>query len=604
MSNISMPSNSANIAALLERAKAQHQAGDLLPAKAAYLEVLAQAPDQAEALYLAGALDHQLGDQTEAVRKLTRALAVLPNYLPALEMLGAAAAKAGMFEQAADSFAAAIAQKPAAPELHYNHGVVLFQAGRYDKAETALRQVVTLNPTHAEAFYLFANALRLQGQNEAAANAYARLIAIKPAHARALDEYGGVLFELGRIQEAEHIIRRAIAAAPELANPYTNLGRLYHTDAVRAGEALALHDQSIARAPNYAEAHNNRGVALQLIGRTEDALAAYDKAIALKPNYAEAHRNKGLASLMLRRWKEGWTENEWRFKCRGIAFTARDFPQPVWQGKAPDGALLLWGEQGIGDEILYGSMVGDLVERGYSLVWEADARLKPLIARSYPGIRVIARTSPPDHATTGADISAQISTTSLGQYLRAATDSFPAPRRYLRADSTRAATYRERLCAGGKTRVIGISWASANQRFGAHKSSHLAAWQALCTAAGPDTRFVDLQYGDTARERGDAGMELMHFGDLDLMDDIDGLAALITACDHVVSVSNTTAHLACALNVPTSVLVPIGNGQLWYWGAEGRRTPWYPSATIFRQPEPGRWEDVLSTVAQDIATAP
>ncbi len=115
---------------------------------------------------------------------------------------------------------------------------------------------------------------------------------------------------------------------------------------------------------------------------------------------------------------------------------------------------------------------------------------------------------------------------------------------------------------------------------------------------------MDLQYGDTVAERAQAGFDLVHLDDLDLFGDIDGLAALITACDRVVSVSNTTAHLASALGIPTAVVVPFGNGQLWYWGNDGTRTPWYPSARIFRQREAGQWDDVLASVAQEFIAPP
>ena len=120
----------------------------------------------------------------------------------------------------------------------------------------------------------------------------------------------------------------------------------------------------------------------------------------------------------------------------------------------------------------------------------------------------------------------------------------------------------------------------------------------------PGVRFVDLQYGDTAAERTELasslGVTLQHVPDLDLFDDLDGLAALVAACDAVVTVSNTTAHLAGALGVPVSVLVPSGNGRLWYWGT-GDRTGWYPSMRLYRQPAGGAWEPAVAAVAADLA---
>jgi hypothetical protein len=254
----------------------------------------------------------------------------------------------------------------------------------------------------------------------------------------------------------------------------------------------------------------------------------------------------------------------------------------------------------LGDEIFYAAMVEDLLGRGH-LIWEADPRLLPLIQRTYPGVAAVARVTPPDHATSDDGIAAQVSTASLGQYVRKTKAQFPKTRRaYLQADKARAGQYRERLLPNGKKRLIGVSWLSQNPHFGMHKSSALTDWAPIWTAAGAEAQFVDLQYGDTASQRAAAPLALAHLDDLDLFNDIDGLAALIAACDQVITVSNTTAHLAGALGVAVSVLVPAGNGNLWYWSA-GMENAWYPSARIFRQTRLNAWDDVVARVAAQVA---
>jgi ADP-heptose:LPS heptosyltransferase len=187
---------------------------------------------------------------------------------------------------------------------------------------------------------------------------------------------------------------------------------------------------------------------------------------------------------------------------------------------------------------------------------------------------------------------------SLAQFFRPSADSFPEAPCYLRADEKRAQVYRAQLNLAPGERLVGISWISRNAAIGAHKSSDLSAWSDVLQT--PGVRFVNLQYGDTTAER--AGTNLLNIDGLDLRDDLDGLAALMTACDLVVTVSNTTAHLAGALGVPTWVLVPAGAGKLWYWGQAGDSTPWYPSITIMRQAVQGQWQDVFSRVAARLAT--
>ncbi|HVT55080.1 MAG TPA: hypothetical protein VHD34_03395, partial [Xanthobacteraceae bacterium] len=120
----------------------------------------------------------------------------------------------------------------------------------------------------------------------------------------------------------------------------------------------------------------------------------------------------------------------------------------------------------------------------------------------------------------------------------------------------------------------------------------------------PEFQFVDLQYGDTAGERTALrekhGISIQHLDEIDNTNDIDGLAALIEACDAVVTVSNTTAHLAGALGKPVWILVPQGHGRLWYWFRDRTDSPWYPGARIVRQ-QPGQsWADLVTSIVPEI----
>ena len=113
----------------------------------------------------------------------------------------------------------------------------------------------------------------------------------------------------------------------------------------------------------------------------------------------------------------------------------------------------------------------------------------------------------------------------------------------------------------------------------------------------PGFDYVDLQYGDTVDERVKAESEhrimLQHIDEIDNLTNIDGLASLIDACDIVISVSNTTAHLAAALGKPVIVLLPNNDALFWYWHRDSGTTPWYPTARMFRRSDTGLWQDVI-----------
>ena len=352
-------------------------------------------------------------------------------------------------------------------------------------------------------------------------------------------------------------------------------------------------------------------MATEFQGDFKAALEGYGEVLQANPDYVEARWNKSLLHLMLRQYGEGWREYECRLSPLRRTRPKRPFPQPRWEGRRDlPGALLVWGEQGLGDEVLYARMVGELVDAGMDILCEVEPRLIPLLQRSWPTMRLVPAApsrKPPDPATLGPEIAAQIPMGSLGQFLRPDLAAFPTSASYLRADEARAGRYRQQVQAQSTPGnvVVGISWASKNPDIGLHKSIALKDWAPILQI--PGISFVDLQYGDTASERGEAekvlGVHVQHLPEPDLFHDIDGVAALVAACDLVITVSNTTAHIAGALGIPTWVLLPRGNGKLWYWGT-AETTPWYPSARLFRQEAAGDWSGVIAAVAAALRANP
>jgi ADP-heptose:LPS heptosyltransferase len=245
-------------------------------------------------------------------------------------------------------------------------------------------------------------------------------------------------------------------------------------------------------------------------------------------------------------------------------------------------------------------MLRELQARADTVVLEVEPRLVTLFTRSFPGVRVIALT-PELHA---GPVDAQVPLGSLCGILRGGWDAFAQTMPgYLRADAGLAASLRARLNRDGRP-VIGLSWSSSNPRLSKFKSAQLRDFEPLLRRS--DCRFVDLQYGDTTEERAaverELGVRVEHLDEIDNLNDIDGLAALITACDRVVTVSNTTAHLAGALGTPAAVLLPYGQGRHWYWFSDRLDSPWYPCATLCRQPAAGDWTGIFEDLARELAT--
>lgn len=553
---------------------------------------------------------------------------------------------------------------PDQPRIHALLGQALVHLGRHQEALAAFDQALALGAAGAGLHGNRADALAALGRRDEAVQGYDRALAIKPDSVNEWCNRGAVLQELGRYDEAAASFQRAVALAPEFAPAHYNRGLVFAA-LKRHGEALASFDRALALAPDYADAHNNRANALDQLGRQVDALAAadralalapahrpalvtraiilrklgraadalascdralalmaddadtlivrgdvlidlerfdeavaaYDRVIALDPDGVAAKWNKSLLCLGLGRFQEGWALYDYRWQGQK-GLSPRPYHQPRWNGGRVDGPLLIWSEQGIGDEILHSGMIEDVLGRTDEVVIEAEPRLQGLFKRSFPRAKVI----PFSDALYRGEVRAQVAMGSLGRFFRNGWGDFPQRERgYLVADPARAQGYRRRLAADGKA-LIGLTWKS-RAISGKSKSTTLDEIEGLLRL--PGCRFVDLQYGDTRAEREAAerelGIRIEHLDDVDNMNDIDALAALIAACDCVVAVSNVTAHLAGAIGQRTWVMVPHGSGRLWFWFHQGEDSPWYPRVHVRRQKPAQSWSDLVASFTGEVA---
>ncbi|MDX2223291.1 MAG: tetratricopeptide repeat protein [Rhodospirillaceae bacterium] len=581
------------------RAVTARARGDTAAAAAGLRRVLAADPRHVGALHQLAILALGESRPTEALVLAERALAIDPDAPDLHDARGVALAALGRFSDAAASFRAAVARQHDPPiTLLSNLALCLMRAQRPDEAIPVLRQVLALAPDTVDAMTNLGGVLGLKGETAEADSLLTRAVQRAPANAAALNNLAMVREKQGRPHDAATLARRALAVNPAMAEAHFTLAAaLSEQGAIDA--AIAAYGRSIELAPTRVEAHINLAAALQERGDTAGALAATEQAIALKPDHGDAHFNCAMLLFALGRFDQAWAAYDWRWRTPAVPARWRDFPQPRWRGEPlPAGRkLLVWAEQGVGDEILYATLLPDLIARGFNLVFECDPRLVTLFARSFPGVTVAARRDPPDAATQDPTIAAQTPAADVGRHLRRRAADFKPVRRLLQADPQRQAACRRALDGDGV--VVGLSWLSRNARFRARKSTRLADWSNLL--ARPGLRWVDLQYGETADDRATLDpavrARLTRLPGLDLTNDLDGVAAAAAACDVVVTVCNTTAHIAAALGVPTWVLVPHARGRLWWTFTAGSASPWYASVRFFRQGQDGDWTGPLADIA-------
>ena len=484
------------------------------------------------------------------------------------------------------------------------------QAGNLQAAEKIYEDVIKQDCNNADALHLLGLVHHQKNDNAQAGELIERAIKLRPDQAEFAYNLGKVRAAQERWTDSAGANLSALAVKPDYAAAHCNLGIALLWQG-RPGAAEKSFRDAINYESESAPAWSGLGLSLRHQGNQVDADAAWERAIELQPDFAEAHYNLSTLRLAAKDFDRGWPGFGWRAGADPSSFDPQSgdvypFSQPRWCGESLDQKnIFLWGEQGLGDQVLFAGLISELLEKGARIYLECEPRLVDLFKRSMPDITVIARTRPIPAKLSDAHIDVQCPLGDLGQYLRPNLTAFRHHDGYLVSDETKTSVLRSRYqeYAQGK-QIIGISWRSPRKRFGALKSTDLTEdWGAILTT--PNSAFVCLQYGPVdealSRAADRHSVQILHDSGVDASQDIDALSAQISAMDLVISVSNTTVHLAGALNVPVWTLISNGAGRLWYWFDGQEDSPWYPSMRLFQQESPGDWSAVIARVGAELA---
>jgi tetratricopeptide (TPR) repeat protein len=545
----------------------------------------------------------------EAVASLRAAAARAPADPQVLLNLGNALAESGANEEALTCYQKVLAQYPQSVDALFNLGTLLRRMGRSREAESAYRAALAVEPRHADAHHNLGLVFQQEGRASDAEACYRQALEAEPRHVQSRNNLGNVLLSNGRFEEAEMLYRAAMTDDPGHSDAYLNLGNL-RTEQGRYEEAHELYGKALALDPASYDVHHNLGDALLAQGRYDEAGASYRRALELNPGFASSRHNLGLVHLHRHEFDQGWHGYDQRMETPDLRVRLRKDLATValyeglsrWQGGAEvaPGELGIWAEQGIGDQVLFSTLIPELVETRAQVVYEIDGRLAAAYRRAFPDVRFVALADPPHEAVRRA--SRVLLAGSLPQLYRPTLERFARqPARLLHAQPERIAHYRQRLSASGAGLKVALSWRSSRKsRLGPTKSAALAQFAPLFTL--PGTRFVDVQYGDTTAERSAAaeaaGIPLLRFEEVDHYNDLEELLAILEACDLVITTSNATAHFAGALGKRTWLLYLANIPPFFYWAHGGDyRCLWYPSVEIVSGREYSEWKPLLEHAA-------
>jgi tetratricopeptide (TPR) repeat protein len=581
-----------------------HASGRLDDAEAAYRRILDADGENADTLFLLGEIANRKGNAGEAAALLARAIALDAGVASFHCELGAALAAQGNLAEAEQSYRRALELDADNRMALVDLSALLLDRGMPEAAEQRARQALRLHPGTLAAHVNLGSALEALGRLDEAAASLEAALQIDADCVPAHTNLGSIRLKQERIADAERHLARALAIDPGFFEARINLGSVL-LQRKRPADAVAAFREAVRQRPDSAAGQFNLGYALETQGDLAEAMRCYETAVALDPESVQAHVNRATLLLMLENFRDGWPEFEWRLRKRDAIPVHARFTAPRWDGAPLAGrALLVYGEQGLGDEIMYASCLPQVIAQAGRCIVDCDPRLAPIFRRSFPQAIVHGGTqqAPPDWLHALGPVDVQIPAGSLPLHLRRSADAFPAHRGYLKAAPERIEHWRRRLDALGPGMKIGLSWRGGVQKTGrVWRSLELAELLPLLRRAG--VRFVNLQYGESASElaglRTEHGIEVAHYPEA--IADYDETAALVGALDLTLSVCTSIVHLAGALGRPVWVMTPLKPEARY--GFSGETMHWYPSARLFRQPAYGDWDSVVKAVGQALEGA-
>ena len=456
--------------------------------------------------------------------------------------------------------------------------------GAHDSYQKALE----LEPDKFQQIYDYGLILHIRNSHEEALKHLREAHKIDLNHIECMNKIAGSLSAIGNYEEAKSIYKKLQKLVPDALSPYID----FATTLIHEGqydEPVKLLKELLMKIPHNTNKHD------------------------------VAQMNLAMLYLINKNFKEGWELYGARILYRNRLDVSKrhnklegffDIELTKKKLKSNENILILF-ESGIGDVILGLSMLKDFHKKFKNISAEVDHRLLSLCKRTFPGIKFYPVQELPtgeliiEHKYSGFDKG--IYWGSIGRYVREKVSDFSKEERvYLNLDSNKVDEIKNKL-KKSKDIICGISWKS-NAVEGRHKSTQLK--NLLPILSLKDIKFIDLQYekkifsGQNALEKKELSIKnniiIEEYEGIDKLEDIEGLAALISNCDIVVTSSNVTAHIAGALGKKTFLYLPFGRGKLWYWHEEAGKSIWYPSIKIFTAESPGQWGGVFKEIANVI----
>ena len=507
------------------------------------------------------------GDHEAALACLDAVLLTTPDHYLAGLNKGLCLSKLGRLKEAVRQLHTLYESFPQEVLLLKLCGLAYGEAGHFVAALQFLQRYTEAEPNDYEAWASMCQISSQAGKDTNAVIYATQALSLAPLNPDAYNNLGATLLPLGRLDEAEQAFETTLALKPNNYMALSNLGSLSHSR-----------------------------------GEHEAAISYFEKALLLLDRSSEEYETLLYRScfplLGAGYLKEGWRRYEYGFvPIDAISrHPKRKFSKPRWSGEPlGDKRLLVWAEQGLGDELQFYGELNEVRERCDNIIVECAPRLVSLLERSYPDI--IVRADRRDSAIYIQDFDTHIPAGSLAGMFRNDIDDFKKRRPYIKPDPEVAVDFSERLSRYAGKKLVGLSWRSGN--VSARRAQHYLTLDVLAEIlTNPSYAVVNLQYGDCEDEllRAEAalGIQIVRWHDVNLKDDQEAVAALISQLDVVLSPQSAVAQMTMALGVPLIVF-----GQPTWMSLGQEHYPWSNNVELIT---PNAGQELSTTVPRIVAS--
>ena len=407
---------------------------------------------------------------------------------------------------------------------------------------------------------------------------------------------GNVYRENGQFEEAKRSFEKSIDINKEFTQSKLSLANLEidYENYERAGRMLDEIIKSNESETVLISAKIMIGNILKSKGDFEKAIKINQDILEKDTNNVDALYNISQCYLFTKEYEKAWSYHESRYNLQSLVLLKQiyeSFNKPRWDLSKPKRNVLFYGEQGIGEQIIYSQFFETVRDQFDGSTIAVNEKLIPFFKKVYPNTKIINYKKIFEYK----DYDYHLPMGSMGLYFQRFIDQNNLKREISYSSNSKIPDKIKKLRCG-------ISWKSTNRIFGNKKSIKLEKLKKILLHE--NIEFINLQYTDETKEinliEKNLNKQIFTKHEIDCFNDIDGVASLIKTCDFVISVSNSNAHISGKLGVKTFLLLPFNDGKLWYWGLNtDKDIVWYPSILPIRQESVNNWDSCLSKLYKE-----